>query len=290
MNKMRFLILIVGAVSWSLQAAGPVTHVILAQKWLDTCEKQYTPADRKNFIIGTLFPDVRYLADLPREKTHAAHITLEQIGSETNAFTAGSLFHSWVDNVREYYLKDKKGKILPRLKSVCSLLASNYLKFLEDQIYFVPGSWDDVKEDLKTITDDERKSDISTAMIEEWHHDLITQLSYPPSGYFGQMAQQHKRYYELPPDVVVSWSLSLPKNAAEPFFKNYAKELMAFFDQQLANCASTSTYPYEKAPESIWSLKGATKWVTRVGQQYVWPLFSQQAKDEYLEEQCGLLS
>lgn len=61
----------------SLEAAAPNTHVYFAQQWIDI--HQMPEEDQNAFIIGTLFPDIRYLGTISRDKTHEKGVTPEKI-------------------------------------------------------------------------------------------------------------------------------------------------------------------------------------------------------------------
>ena len=85
----------------SLQAAAPVFHVLCAEWYLSRCKITYTRKQKEAFLRGTLFPDIRYIAAFPRSVTHRKNITLNTIISTENPFTAGLLFHTYVDEQRE---------------------------------------------------------------------------------------------------------------------------------------------------------------------------------------------
>ncbi len=285
MKKIKFLIvLILLTRSYLLQAAGPVTHAILGEMWLDKCGTRYTQNERKLFLIGTLYPDIRYLAALSREATHLSSVSLEDIEKQTDPFTAGSMFHSWVDNAREYYLKSRKSTLLPLLKGVSSMLSSNYLKWLEDEIYFPMQSFSEVAEDLKTVREGQLKGGVGDKVIREWNNILIEQLTYSPSTFFERMSKKEDgRFFELSPNTVKQWSLSLKQYAQDHTFKDYARDLLTFFEEQMSDCKSLKTYPFEAGSETPASIKYWVKLIKRLGRDQVWPYLPQAAKDYLLD-------
>lgn len=283
--KKHFLIgLILLTSSYLMKAAGPVTHVLLADMWLDTCGKHYTEDERRIFLVGTLYPDIRYLAELPRTATHLSKVNLKEIAQEPDIFKAGSMFHSWVDNAREYYLKSRKGKVLSGLKGISSFLASNYLKWLEDEIYFPLHSWSDVIDDLKTVSKGEKQGGLAYKILEEWNKLLIEQLTYSPSTFFERIGKKDGRLFELPAGTVKQWSTSLKKYAQDQFYKDYAQELLAFFKQEMLNCKGTETYPYETSSGSPFGIKYWQKLIIKLGRDKVWPYVPQKIKDYLLDE------
>lgn len=81
--------------------AGPITHLVLTQK---VYERFFSQKDRGAFVVGTSFPDIRYLGVIEREKTHRPRVTLKQV-LEAESFEAGVQFHVLVDVVRERFMK-----------------------------------------------------------------------------------------------------------------------------------------------------------------------------------------
>src|SRR5438552_12343909 len=82
--------------------AAPIAHIFLALEMLTGPFSGLF--NEREFIIGTSFPDIRYLNVIDREKTHLSHVTLEEILQEPDSFKAGMLFHSFVDEQREKYI------------------------------------------------------------------------------------------------------------------------------------------------------------------------------------------
>jgi hypothetical protein len=82
--------------------AAPIAHIFLAVQILVGPFK--VMSHEKEFIIGTSFPDIRYLKVIERAETHFENVTLNDIKKETNSFKAGMLFHSFVDQKREEYM------------------------------------------------------------------------------------------------------------------------------------------------------------------------------------------
>jgi len=83
--------------------ATPLTHIILTDKIYD---KHFSECDKKDFILWTLLPDIRYLdKDIPRDSTHMHNVTLETIRALSTCFDKWLHFHSLVDHIRdEFYV------------------------------------------------------------------------------------------------------------------------------------------------------------------------------------------
>ncbi|HWZ65843.1 MAG TPA: hypothetical protein VNX65_03525 [Patescibacteria group bacterium] len=143
--------------------AGPVSHIVYAEKAL----QDFLPEkDKRQFAIGNIFPDIRYLGVIDRELTHFKDVTLKDIHKEADSFRAGMLFHSIIDETREaFVLKHDSYSGLPD-----SHLSTIALKVCEDiRLYHEVQDWHVYIDYLKTIEPEERAFNIPTERIEEWH-------------------------------------------------------------------------------------------------------------------------
>src|SRR3989344_6627312 len=85
--------------------ASPITHIVLAQKVLETILSKF---DKKTFILGTSLPDIRYYQNsAKRSETHFDPANMPMVSSETDSFKAGMIFHSVVDLTRVNYMTKK---------------------------------------------------------------------------------------------------------------------------------------------------------------------------------------
>lgn len=156
--------------------AAPVLHVLLALLALT----KLPHLDPKKFIIGTSFPDIRYLGVIEREKTHNKKATWQSIQDESCSFKAGMDFHALVDRMREKYLK-KHGvyeEILPwKFRSQC-------MKFAEDRMIYdliSDEEWQIIASYFDTILTEERQFNIGEKYLKVWHGILQKYCSSKPS-------------------------------------------------------------------------------------------------------------
>lgn len=137
--------------------AAPIAHIFLAVHALAGLLKD--TFNEKEFLVGTSFPDIRYLKVIGRAETHFKNVTLSTIKKESNSFKAGMLFHSFVDEKREEYIvRNNLYEKLPKFR-----FTSQALKFAEDQILKdlfdikkYRGYFDEIypEEQLYTISDE----------------------------------------------------------------------------------------------------------------------------------------
>ena len=153
--------------------AAPITHIVLTQKIFN---KFFKDKIRKDFFIGSCFPDIRYLKVIDRGKTHFEHTALNGL-KQDNSFSAGVKFHSILDVVREKFITENNiYPLCPKSKYV-----TESLKILEDQIYYpYISNWGEYIDYLNEILPDELSFGITKIDIEKWHSLLQRYFSRQP--------------------------------------------------------------------------------------------------------------
>jgi len=156
--------------------AAPITHIVLTE---EVFNKHFSDKDRKDFYIGTVFPDIRYLGVIGRDKTHFSlqELNLEDVKKEQNSFTAGFKFHSLVDDIREGFVESR---------DVYSLIPESShkiqaLKILEDELYYGKvNNWKQFISFLDNILPEELSFNIQKKDIKRWHNILQDYFSQKP--------------------------------------------------------------------------------------------------------------
>lgn len=142
--------------------AGPIGHIVFLAKIFD---EYFSDLVKKDFFIGTSFPDIRYLRVIEREKTHFNHVTLSDI-RKNDAFMSGVKFHSLVDEIRERYMEDHD------IYSLCpeSKYITQSLKILEDEIYYSSiQNWDEYIQYLNEILPEQVNFGVRSEDVRRWH-------------------------------------------------------------------------------------------------------------------------
>lgn len=153
--------------------AAPATHIVLAEK----LHSRYFPnKDKAPYIVGTSFPDVRYLGVIDREKTHYHGLSIKEIQSE-NPFNAGLKLHSLVDEIREDFVKHRKlYDLFPE-----SQLCIQAVKFFEDRVlYHKIPDWNKNLSYFENVFPEELEYGISDKDINKWHRLITEILSHEP--------------------------------------------------------------------------------------------------------------
>lgn len=154
--------------------ATPITHIVLTAKIFEIFFKNKR---KKDFFIGTSFPDIRYLKVINRDKTHYNNLSITEIKND-ESFLAGLKFHSILDQKREnYMIKNKIYSLCPKSKYI-----TQSLKFLEDEIlYKYIKDWTVYTKYLNEILEDEKNYNINEKDLEKWHLLLQQYFQHKPN-------------------------------------------------------------------------------------------------------------
>ncbi len=156
--------------------ASQITHVPYAKKVL---EKFLTDreVDERSFFVGTLFPDIRYLGVIEREKTHIVDPTVENLKKLSNSFELGKYTHSLID-----YEREKTLERLGMYKEIEPTKLSVYaMKFIEDEFtYPLISDWNKYIKFLNGVTDKEKEL-VGEESARTWHELLQDFFRQPPN-------------------------------------------------------------------------------------------------------------
>lgn len=152
--------------------AAPTTHIVLTEK---VFEKNFSKKDKKEFYVGTSFPDIRYLGVIDRNKTHFNETNMEDV-LKSDSFLAGMKFHSLVDRVREDFMNDKNlYSLFPE-----SPFLIQAVKVFEDKVLYPKVlDWKKVIHFFDDIDRNELGLGIEEKDILRWHHLLRHYFSQP---------------------------------------------------------------------------------------------------------------
>lgn len=108
--------------------ATPITHIVLANKLADV----YFPTIEKDqILIWTSLPDIRYITNIPNDRTHLSISNISQLDLNDNPFNIWFKLHSLVDNIRDRYYESKEV-----YKHWGDFIFISALKILEDKVFY----------------------------------------------------------------------------------------------------------------------------------------------------------
>lgn len=214
-----------------LFSAGPITHLYLAERY---CEIHVIQDEQwvHEFLIGNLFPDIRYLGHFPRELTHPNVIHLDEIQSIVNGFEAGMKFHAWIDLAREEFVEETGV-----YKSVIPLAEGHQatlLKLIEEEIMadlYDGRQWSFLFDQVQA---EEREFGVSDDVIQSWHTILQYTMEYRPSWLIWSCSYYKEVAFGILNSTLYNWSYLLPKFADDPLFQNHVRKLLEHLEKNLA--------------------------------------------------------
>lgn len=153
--------------------AAPITHILQTEI---IYKKYFSNKSKRDYFIGTCFPDIRLTGVIEEEKTHFENLSFDDL-KNASPFWAGIKLHSIVDNFRKDFIAENK--IYDNLPKVDYIKES--LKLFEDEYYF--DLIDDLPayiEILREISPEELEFGIQEKDIKNWHNIIINYLSKKP--------------------------------------------------------------------------------------------------------------
>ena len=213
-----------------LFSAGPITHLYLAARYLETHaiqEEQWT----HEFLIGNLFPDIRYLGHFPRELTHPNVTHLDEIQSTVNGFEAGMKFHAWVDLAREEFVEETGiyNSVIPFAEGHQATL----LKLIEEEVMadlYDGRKWSFLFDQVHA---EERAFGVSDDIIQSWHTILQYTMEYRPSWLIWSCSYYKEVAFGISNSTLYNWSYLLPQFACDPLFQNHVRKLLEQLEKTL---------------------------------------------------------
>lgn len=228
MNRLIVLIIFMSYVAHNCFAAAPLVHLCLASKYLELHGRRYTSEQKNSFLRGTSFPDIRYLAHIPRERTHDSSVTLQTIYTTPSPFEAGKKFHVWVDEQREQFMKDwKMYDTLNKIDNPPQKQKALFLKLIEDAVLFnnSTNKTIDAITLFSTIDAEEKNYGIRDEKLRQWHAILTIYLSIQTTWFLKFSAL-------LISNTPSNWSDQIPKLAQEKVFTDYVTRLLGAFEKK----------------------------------------------------------
>lgn len=199
--------------------AAPITHIVLSEKVFNS---NFSNLSREKFLVGTSFPDIRYLGVIKREQTHSGDVSLKKVQTE-DSFRAGLLFHSLVDIVRENYI-ETSGLYTIISKSRHSIQA---LKLLEDEIlYEKVKNWDAIIQYFAEALTEEINYSVREDDVLRWHRLLQSYFSRKPDNavrkaLFKSLAFKAEDVVEIESNFLVMINNTQIKKVIEKFYTDF---------------------------------------------------------------------
>lgn len=153
--------------------AAPITHIVLTEKIYD---KYFSHFNKRDFILGTSFPDIRYLTGKDRNLTHFKNLKLSDVLDSKNSFMAGMKFHSLIDEERQLFIRENK--VFENYDVTPT--TTHAIKIIEDQLLYPKvNNWNEIANYFQTIPQEALSDDIDKTTVQKWFRILETYCKQP---------------------------------------------------------------------------------------------------------------
>lgn len=202
----------------TLFSAGPIGHLYFTDKLFAVLPKERS-VNKNLFIVGTLYPDIRYLGVLERDNTHFSTMTLDDVMQDESPFNAGLKFHSWVDIERERFVENSG--IYSVVKEYTSTHPETFLKFIEDELLFNEVE----RPSFPTPMEEELKFGVSEKDVAKWHYILSIFTSFKPSTVLWTFEMSGKGFGSISVDEIKRWNQVFSKAVEDDRLKTFVEKL-----------------------------------------------------------------
>ena len=203
--------------------SGPVTHLYLGELYCNARSIE-DPAWIRDFLRGTLFPDIQYIGHISRERTHPQVSHLDEVDATEDPFEAGMKFHAWVDIKREAFVE--ASGIYALVASCDENQKAKFLKFIEEELLadlYDGRGWLPIFDE---VAPEQRQFGLSDEIIWRWHNCLTVAIRFRPSWYLWGTSYYQEAAIGLSNDTLYNWSYLLVEHARDPLFQNHVDALI----------------------------------------------------------------
>jgi hypothetical protein len=209
-----------------LTAGFPVTHVVLAEMWIDEhCD--FSEEQRRDCILGTLFPDIRHLGVVDREVTHLSGVDVALMKQTNDPFLLGLQLHAFVDEFEQRYVRSRQAKLLVADMPHEDRYA--LLKILEDEVLYTEKERGYLIHYLDTVIPQEKELSIHSTFVYMWHSLLKRYLREAPHVFIHHLARTHQNFHYASRATVKQWDAHLPELAERPEIQQLVAGLIDSF-------------------------------------------------------------
>jgi len=210
-----------------LFSAGPILHLWVAQR-LCEINKITDPDTLQGIIVGTEFPDIRYISHMPRSLTHPTITDLNEVYRSDTPFELGMKLHAWLDLLREDFITPE---VYDAAASDSEGLSATLLKFIEEEIladFYDGRPWSYCFD--KTLP--EELFFTHEQLIFKWHGMIQWAMSVRPSWLLWAQSFRGPAF-GASARTLYNWSYRLPELKRKEVFQHHLHTLLSFIETEL---------------------------------------------------------
>jgi hypothetical protein len=188
-------------------------------------------------IVGSEFPDIRYITHAPRELTHPLVLDIREIEQSATPFEAGMKLHAWLDLKRENFIRKEvyaaitpfeEGHPATLLKLVEEEILSDFYDGRRWSVYF-----DKVLPEERVFA---QENDIC-----KWHGVIQWMMSVRPSWLIWCQSFQGPAF-GASANTLYTWSYLLPELKQNPILQDHLHDFLAYIEAEIFTISSKNTF------------------------------------------------
>lgn len=224
---------------FSSYAAAPLTHVYFAETWMKSIA-DISSMNGQEFMVGNLFPDIQYIANVSRDDTHVKQVELIDVLNSETPFKAGVLFHAYVDEMRESYAQ--KWKIYDEVAHIADgHEAMQLIKFIEDEILYEKINHTFCIDSLYLIYPEETEM-VSYSKVFCWHKLLVKYFQQPPKVSIQYLAGSFWRC--IAPGYLATWNQHFDELLQNEKIRSYVYDFVQSLSEEIRREAIRLKFNY----------------------------------------------
>lgn len=207
--------------------AGPMTHLWVAERF---CEIHNITDPRivQHILLGTEYPDIRYITKRARELTHPNVLDIYEVVKCDSPFEAGIRLHAWVDHIREAYVSPE---VYERITPYSEGRSSTLLKFLEEEMLadiYDGRRWSSYFNEVL----EEEYSYAEQSEIEKWHWIIQWTMAVRPTNLLWARSYWNP-LFGISVDTLYNWSYLILEFKKDPLFQKHMEGFLEMVEDEL---------------------------------------------------------
>jgi len=201
--------------------ATELSHLFYAQKVL---AKDLGFFNKKDFFLGTVFPDIRYLGVITREESHGQLKSFNEISEVESSFMAGVHFHTLMDYARQTFIRNNG--FYRKYENGHQYTISG--KLFEDFLLFkqVENKAEIIESFLK-VTKEGIGFNIEEQAIQSWFNEIAKYLEVGPNN---ESIERFLRFLGFRDEPITLILNNIEKMLSDPWLNDLITEFDLTFD------------------------------------------------------------
>lgn len=213
--------------------ATPVGNVYFAEQWLEKYGADYGEKEKEAFILGALFPDIRFLPTYLNNSTFPGApdkgVDKDSILSAKTPFESGRMLHYYLQDIRDECRAEYSSALLSEVPEEGGGL---FLELLEDQILGDAVNKAYYEANIQAVIDDEKALGGTEYTLSMWHKVLRQYFGMAPVNIVKKLRQFNLGLFGVSRQTIAVWSDKMPTLAQTEEAQQYVNSMrLTFYDR-----------------------------------------------------------